>query len=81
MTKQSDKRQLRCELADLGYGTPPALYKKIKRQEKILAVREGLKSPLSLRPAAPPLPTEKERINQSLNTLQENSKEIAKSVQ
>ena len=78
MTKQSDKRQLRCELADLGYGTAPALYKKIKRQEKILAVREGLKSPLSLRPAAPPLPTEKERINQSLNTLQENSKEIAK---
>ena len=45
MTKQSDKRQLRCELADLGYGTHPALYKKIKRQEKILAVARRFEKP------------------------------------
>ena len=78
MTKQSDKRQLRCKLANAGYGTHPNEYKREKKQTDIIAVREGLQSPLTLRLAAPPLPTENERINQSLNTLQENSKEIAK---
>lgn len=78
MTKQSDRRQLRCELANAGYGTHPDVYKEIKRKEKVLAVREGLESPLALRPAAQSLPSEQERIKESLSTLQDNTKEIAK---
>ena len=77
ISKDSDQRQLRCELANIGYGTHPDVYKEIKRQEKVLAVREGLENPLSLRPAAPPLPTQ-ERLEVSISTLQDNAKEIAK---
>ena len=76
MTKDSDKRQLRCILADQDYGTHPDVYKQAKRAEKLAAVREGLLSPLELRAAAKPLP--KERHKRVLQTLQQNAKEIAK---
>ena len=58
ITKDSDKHALRCILADLNYGTHPDEYKKAKRVEKVTGVREGLVSPLELRRAEPPLPTE-----------------------
>ena len=76
MTKDSDKHDLRCCLAEAGYGTHPDDYKKSKRAVKIAGVREGLISPLELRKSAKPLP--KERPGRVLQTLKENSKEIAK---
>ncbi len=78
MTKDRDKRELRCILADRGYGTHPDAYKKAKRVEKAAAVREGLISPLELRGAAKPLPVEKERPERVLQTLEDNATEIAK---
>ena len=70
MTRDSDKRELRCILADLSYGTHPDVYRQSKRNEKITAVREGLISPLELRAAAKPLP--KERVERALKTLKQN---------
>ena len=75
MTRDSDKRELRCKLADQGYGVHPDNYKKSKRAEKVAAVREGLISPLELRSAAKPLP--KERPGRVLQTLKENATVIA----
>ena len=76
ITQDSDKRPLRCILADLGYGTHTDDYKKAKRTEKLTGVREGLVSPLDLRRAEPPLPTENtERV---MRTLDENAPEIQK---
>ena len=71
ITQNSDRRELRCILADRGYGTHPDAYKKAKREEKVAAVREGLISPLELRPAAKSLP--KERPGRVLQTLKENT--------
>ena len=76
ITKDSDQLELRCILADRGYGTHPDTYKKAKRVEKVAAVREGLILPLELRSAAPPLP--KERGERVLQTLEDNAREIAK---
>ena len=76
ITKDSDKRALRCILADQNYGTHPDDYKKAKRVEKVTGVREGLVSPLELRRPEPPLP--KERADRVLHTLDENAPEIAK---
>ena len=73
MTKDHDKRELRCRLANAGYGTHPDDYKQSKRQEKVTAVREGLISPLELRSAAKPLPVEKERPRRVLQTLEQNA--------
>ena len=73
MTSNSDKRELRCRLADAGYGTHPDDYQQSKRQEKVAAVREGLISPLELRSAAKPLPVEKERPGHVLQTLAQNA--------
>ena len=74
MTRDSEKRELRCILADRGYGTHPDTYKKAKRVEKVAAVREGLISPLELRPAAKPLP--KGHPGRVLQTLKENATAI-----
>ena len=79
MTKDSDKRDLRCQLANNGYGTHPDDYKQSKRAVKIAGVREGLISPLELRKPVKPLP--EERTVRVLQTLNENSKEIAKAFQ
>ena len=76
ITKDSDKRALRCILADAGYGTHPDDYKKAKRVEKVTGVREGLVSPLELRRVEPPLP--EERGDRVLRTIAENQDEIAK---
>ena len=78
MTRDSDKRDLRCRLADSGYGTHPDVYRQSKRREKVAAVKEGLISPLNLRSPAKPLPVEKERSGRVIQTLEQNSKEIAK---
>lgn len=45
MTKDSDKRQLRCELANAGYGTHPDVYDKHKKEFEKLARKEGLLKP------------------------------------
>lgn len=71
ISKDNDKRELRCLLADSGHGTHPDTYKQAKRTEKIAAVREGLISPLELRSAAKPLP--KERTDRVLQTLEDNA--------
>ena len=76
MTKDSDKRQMRCILADLGYGTHPDDYKKSKRLQTVTGVREGIVSPLEIRRAEPPLPTE--NTDRIMRTLDENYTEIAK---
>ena len=76
MTKRGDQRELRCILADRGYGTHPDTYKQAKRAEKAAAVREGLISPLDLCKPADPLP--KERPGRVLQTLEQNANEIAK---
>lgn len=75
ITKQSDKHNLRCKLANQGYGTHPDDYKQYKRAIKVAGIREGLISPLELRPAAKPLP--KERPGRVLQTLKENATAIA----
>ena len=75
MTSRGDKRELRCILANRGYGTHPDDYKKAKRAEKTAAVREELISPLELRKPADPLP--KERGERVLQTLENNAREIA----
>ena len=75
ITKQADKHPLRCILADLGYGTHPDDYKKTRKDVKVAGVREGEISPLDLRSAAPPLPTEP-RTDRVLRTLAENAPEI-----
>ena len=77
ITKDSDKHALRCFLADAGYGTHPDDYKKSKRVEKVTGVREGLVSPLELRRAEPPLPTE-DRAERVMRTVEENEVEIKK---
>ena len=77
ITKDSDKHALRCILADLNYGTHPDEYKKAKRVEKVTGVREGLVSPLELRRAEPPLPTET-RAERVMRTVEENEVEIKK---
>ena len=77
ITKDSDKHALRCILADLNYGTHPDEYKKAKRVEKVTGVREGLVSPLELRRAEPPLPTEI-RAERVMRTVEENEVEIKK---
>lgn len=77
MTKQSDKHDLRCMLANEGYGTHPDDYNKSQRAVKVAAVREGEISPLELRSAVPPLPTEK-RADRVLRTIEENAPEIKK---
>ena len=77
MTQKSDKRELRCILAEDGYGTHPDNYKKSKRTEKVAGVREGLLSPLDLRKPAQPLPDES-RTQRILRTIEENAPEIAK---
>ena len=74
---KADKRALRCILADAGYGTHPDEYKKAKRVEKVAGVREGLVSPLELRRAEPPLPTE-DRAERVMRTVEENEVEIKK---
>ena len=73
--RKADKRALRCILADLGYGTHPDDYKKSQRDIKVAAVREGEISPLELRRAAQPLPTEN-RADRVMRTLDENAPEI-----
>ena len=78
MTKSTDKRELRCILADAGYGTHTDSYKKAKRAEKVAGVREGLLSPLELRKPEPPLPTEEKQTERILHTLAENAPVIAK---
>lgn len=79
MTQDRDKRELRCILADQGYGTHPDVYRQSKREVKIAGVREGLISPLELRAPADSLP--KERPGRVLQTLRDNSKAIAKAFQ
>ena len=74
---KADKHALRCILADAGYGTHPDEYKKAKRVEKVAGVREGLVSPLELRRAEPPLPTET-RAERVMRTVEENEVEIKK---
>ena len=71
MTQRGDQRELRCLLADLGYGTHPDVYREAKKREKVRAVREGLVNPLELRSAANPLP--KERPGRILQTLEQNA--------
>ena len=78
MTKNTDQRELRCILADAGYGTHPDNYKKSKRTDKVAGVREGLISPLELRKSAPPLPTEEKQTERIFYTLTENALVIAK---
>ena len=73
MTNNSDKRELRCWLADRGYGMHPDVYRETKRAEKTAAVREGLISPLELRKPSDPLPVEKERPGRVLQTLEQNA--------
>lgn len=75
-TDTRKKHQLRCELANAGYGTHPDEYKKVKREIKATAVREGIMNPLSLRPAANPLPVDKDRLASVLSTLEQNQKVI-----
>lgn len=45
ITKDSDKHELRCLLADAGYGTHPDAYRAAKAAEREAAIREGLISP------------------------------------
>ena len=71
MTSRGDQRELRCILADHGYGTHPDDYREAKRAEKAAAVREGLVSPLELRSTADPLP--KEQGKRVLQTLEQNA--------
>ena len=78
MTRDSDKRDLRCRLADSGYGTHPDVYRQSKKREKVAAVREGLISPLDLRSVAKPLPVEKERPGRVVQTLEQNAPIIEK---
>ena len=77
MKKDTDKRPLRCILANEGYGTHPDDYKQAKRIETVAGVREGLVSPLELRRSEPPLPTEN-RAGRILQTLEKNEPEIKK---
>ena len=73
ITKDTDKREIRCILADIGYGTHPDVYRQSKRREKVTAVREGLVSPLELRSPAKPLPVETQRPRRILQTLEQNA--------
>lgn len=75
ISKKTDQHQLRCLLADNGYGTHPDDYRKSKQTLKITGVKEGLISPLELRSAAPPLPEDK--IQQTLRKVEENAPLIA----
>ena len=79
ISRDRDKHELRCILADAGYGRHPDVYKQSKRAVKVAGVREGLVSPLEIRSAAPPLP--KEHIRRALQTLEQNAPEIAKAFQ
>lgn len=75
----TDKRklhQLRCKLAEAGYGTHPDEYRKMKRDIKTTAVREGILNPLSLRPAANPLPVDKDKLAKVFSTLEQNQEVI-----
>ena len=45
ITKDRDKHELRCQLADVGYGTHPDVYREAKAAEREAAIREGLISP------------------------------------
>ena len=64
--------ELRCKLAEAGYGTHPDTYRKMKRDIKTAAVREGIMNPLELCAAANPLPIEKDRLANVFSTLENN---------
>ena len=70
------RKQERRERRDKNDKLKPDDYKKSRHASKVDAVRAGLISPLALRKPAKPLP--KERPRRALQTLKENSKEIAK---
>ena len=78
MTSTDNRKlhQLRCKLAEAGYGTHPDEYRKMKRDIKTIAVREGIMNPLSLRPAANPLPVDKDKLSKVLSTLEQNQEVI-----
>ena len=50
ITQETDKPELRRLLADMGYGTHPDDYRKAKRKEDALAIREGLKTEITRKP-------------------------------
>ena len=71
MTKDSEKRPLRCILADAGYGTHPDDYNKSQRDVKAAAVREGYISP-SVKHSRQASLTIKGDAEQTLGTLADN---------
>ena len=70
ISKRDDQYQLRCLLADQGYGKHPDEYHKEKRALTVAGVKEGLVSPLELRPPAQPLP--EDQVQEILETVEEN---------
>ena len=89
MTQNTDKYQLRCELADDGYGMHPRIYAKNMRafnkqaeqagllrshDEKIKAIQEGNLSPYAIRRQPPKLV--KEPFEISLANIEDNRERI-----
>ena len=76
ITKDSDKHELRCLLADAGYGMHPDVYRAVKTAEREAAIREGLISPKSRRDRRSSLSITGE-FHETLVALEDNEQALA----
>ena len=76
ITKDSDKHELRCLLADAGYGMHPDVYRAVKTAEREAAIREGLISPEGRRDRRSSLSITGE-FHETLVALEDNEQALA----